>query len=183
MEQRESELVGETNGPAQDAVEFERLLRDNQRLVYRIAFGVLADQAEAQDVTQEVFLQAYRKISSLRDAGKFRAWVARMSWRLALNRQRAVVRARRRDTSWWEWSTPPQASAESLAASGELHSRLHAEIGRLPQKLRGALLLSALEELTTREIAEVLQIPEGTVRSRLHLARKKLLGLLSHERV
>jgi RNA polymerase sigma-70 factor (ECF subfamily) len=168
---------------AQGVADFERQLRECQRLVFRVAYAVLDDRADAEEVTQDVFLQAYRKLATLSEAGKFRAWVARMSWRLAINRQRAASRARRRDTSWWQWSAPRPPSVEKLAAEREFQSRLRAEIERLPEKLRAVLLLSAVEELDTREIAETLQIPEGTVRSRLHLARKQLLKVFSHERM
>lgn len=166
---------------AQGALDFEQQLRDCQRLVFRVAYAVLNDRADAEEVAQDVFLQAYRKLTTLSEAGKFRAWVARMSWRLAINRQRAAARTRRRETSWWRWSAPRPPSVEKLAAEREMHSRLRAEIERLPEKLRAVLLLSAVDELDTREIAAVLEIPEGTVRSRMHLARKQLLKVFCHE--
>ena len=148
-------------------------------MVYQVAFGVLADAADAEEVAQDVFLRAYCKFSSLRDPEKFRAWVARMSWRLALNRQRASLRARRRDTAWLESAAPRPGSVETLAAAREFHSRLRNEIQRLPEKLRAVLLLGAVEGLDTRAVAAVLEIPEGTVRSRLHLARRHLLRMFS----
>ncbi|MDD5544612.1 MAG: sigma-70 family RNA polymerase sigma factor [Acidobacteriia bacterium] len=175
--------VSDARGPAEGIVDFEQRLRECERLVYRVALGVLADRADAEEVAQEVFLRAYRKLSSLRDGDKFRSWVARMSWRLAINRQRAMSRARRRDSLWLESTPPLQGNIETLAAEREFHSRLRAEIDRLPEKLRGVLLLSAVEDLQTREIAAVLEIPEGTVRSRLHLARKELLRVFCHERM
>lgn len=160
---------------ADDTADFERRLRESQRVVYQVAYSVLGNAADAEEVTQDVFLRAYRKLSSLREPEKFRAWVARMSWRLALNRQRAAARARRRDTAWLESSTAPPSSVESVAAEREFRARLRTEIDRLPEKLRAALLLSAVEGLDTRSVAAILEIPEGTVRSRLHLARKHLL--------
>ena len=173
------ELASDAPGDA----EFERRLRECQRLVFRIAFGVVRDAADAEEITQEVFLRAYRKLSSLREAGKFRSWVARMSWRMALNRLRAATRARRRDTSWWKGTNPTPRNAEQVAAEQEFHSRLRAEIEHLPEKLRAVLVMSAVEDLQTSEIAAALGIPEGTVRSRLHLARKQLLRVFSNERM
>ena len=172
-----------SGGAGEDSAEFECRLRQCQRLVYRVAYGVLRDGADAEEVTQEVFLQVHRKLSSLRELGKFRAWVARMSWRLALNRHRATTRARRRETSWWQVTNPGPADAEQVAAEREFHARLRAEIERLPEKLRAVLLMSAVEDLQSPEIAAALGIPEGTVRSRLHLARKQLLRVFSDERV
>lgn len=166
-------------GDNTDEPEFERRLRESQRMVYQVAFGVLGDAADAEEVAQDVFLRAYRKLSSLRDPAKFRAWVARMSWRLALNRQRSSARARRRDTAWMETRTALAASAETVAAEREFYSRLRAGIDRLPEKLRAVLLLSAIEELDARSVAAILEIPEGTVRSRLYLARRQLLQALN----
>ncbi|HWT05060.1 MAG TPA: RNA polymerase sigma factor, partial [Xanthomonadales bacterium] len=150
-----------------------------QRVVYQIAYGVLGNESDAEDVSQDVFLRAYRKLGGLRDPEKFRAWVARMSRRLALNHQRAAGRAQRRVCSWLENSALPAASAEAEAAEHDLDARLRAEMQCLPEKLRSVLLLSAVDGLDTREVAGVLGIPQGTVRSRLHLARKHLLRSFS----
>ena len=179
----ESGFTHGLGGELTDSAEFERRLHQCQRLVYGIAFGVLRDTADAEEVTQEVFLKAHRKLSSLRHGSKFRAWVARMSWRLALNRQRALFRARRRDASWWQVTNPGSEDAEQIAAERELYRRLLLEIDRLPEKLRAVVLMNGVEELETSEIAAALRIPEGTVRSRLHLARKRLLQVFSDERM
>jgi RNA polymerase sigma-70 factor (ECF subfamily) len=159
--------------------EFERRVRESQRMVYQVAFGVLGDAADAEEVAQDAFVRAYRKLASLREPEKFRAWVARMSWRLALNRLRSSARARRRDTDWMEAQAPQTPNAESLAAEREFHARLRAEIERLPEKLRAVLILCGIEELNARRVGAILEIPEGTVRSRLHLARRRLLEALS----
>jgi len=148
-------------------------------VVYQIAYGVLGNEADAEDVSQDVFLRAYRKLAGLRDPEKFRAWVARMSRRLALNHQRAAGRTQRRDGSWLASAALPAASAETEVAALDFDARLRDEIGCLPEKLRSVLLLSAVEELDTREVANALGIPEGTVRSRLHSARKQLLRRFS----
>jgi len=155
--------------------EFERRLRECHRVVYHVAFGVLRDAADAEEITQDAFLRAYRKLSSLREPQKFRSWVARMSFRLALNRRRATERARLRDTSWLQMRPSFTGNVETIVAQREFQSRLQQEIDRLPKKLRAVLLLSAVQELNTRDIAGTLGIPEGTVRSRLYLARKELL--------
>lgn len=143
-------------------------------MVYQIAYGVLGNQYDAEDVSQDVFLRAYRKLGGLRNPEKFRAWVARMSRRLALNHQRAASRAQRRNSSWIENTAPPVESAETEVTARDLNARLGEEIRCLPEKLRSVLLLNAVDGLDTREVAVVLGIPEGTVRSRLHSARKQL---------
>ncbi len=166
---------------ARDASEFEQRLRECHRVVYQVAFGVLRDRADAEEITQDAFLRAYRELSSLREPQKFRTWVARVSFRLALNRRRATERTRRRDMSWLEMSTPSPDDVEAIVAQREFQVRLEQEIERLPKKLRAVVLLSAVQELDTRDVAEVLGIPEGTVRSRLHLARKALFQVLCDE--
>jgi RNA polymerase sigma-70 factor (ECF subfamily) len=166
---------------AQSAGEFAERVRECHRLVFRVAYAVLSDRADAEEVVQDAFFRAYRKLSGLREPQKFRAWVAQMAYRLALNRWRAAARARRRDTSWLEMYGEAQTNAESIVAQREMKRRLREEIARLPSKLRAVLILNAVEELDTRDIAGVLHIPEGTVRSRLHLARKALLKVFSDE--
>lgn len=161
-------------------VEFEHSLRECHRLVFQVAYAVLRDRADAEEIVQDVFFRAYRKLSGLREPHKFRAWVARMSYRLALNHCRAATRARLRDTSWLQM-TAPAASVESIVSQREFQHRLRQEIDRLPEKLRAVLLLSAIDELDTCDVASALHIPEGTVRSRLHLARKALLRVFSDE--
>lgn len=166
---------------AHEAVDFEHRVHEFHRLVFHVAYAVLRDRADAEEIVQDTFFRAYRKLSGLRDPQKFRAWVARMGYRLALNHWRATTRARRRDTSWLEATAPPPATAESVVVQREFQHRLRDEIDRLPKKLRAVLLLSAVQELETRDVAVVLRIPEGTVRSRLHLARKALLKAFSNE--
>lgn len=146
-------------------------------MVYQIAYSALANAADAEEVAQDVFLHAHRKLSSLNDREKFRAWVGRMSWRLALNRLRSQSRSVRRDGAWLALQ-PPAADPESEAAQRELASRLSQEIAHLPEKLRSVLLLSAVEGMDAGAIARTLGIPEGTVRSRLFLARRRLLESL-----
>ena len=164
-------------GPDPEIANFEQLLRDNHGTVYRVAYAVLVNAADAEEVTQDAFLRAYQKFSSLRDPHKFRAWVARVSWRLALNRRRADWRAMRRDTLWFSSQAVP-ADPEVEAAAGELKLRIQESITRLPEKLRSVLLLSAIQELEARTVGEILKIPEATVRTRLYLARRQLLKTL-----
>ena len=80
--------------------EFGARVAENQRRVFHIAYGVLGDSADAEDVAQEAFLRAYRKFDSLREAAKFRAWVNRIAFRLALNRRRGMRRRLTRDSAW-----------------------------------------------------------------------------------
>jgi RNA polymerase sigma-70 factor (ECF subfamily) len=155
--------------------ELERLLAENASLAYRVALSVVRNHPEAQDVAQESLLMAYRKFHHLRDAQRFRSWLVRMTFRLALDRKRSARRREARETSWAEPDfRPPPQSAEELAASREFQERLDRALEELPRRLRLVVILNAIEGHTVGEVAELLAISPGTVKSRLFRARKFL---------
>jgi RNA polymerase sigma-70 factor (ECF subfamily) len=155
--------------------EFEARLAECGSLAYRVARGVLRNSADAEDVAQEALLRAYRSFERLRDRGRFRAWLVRISFRLALDRLRSAKRRERRDVLWSRPADqPPTATAEDLAASSEFQAHLDRALAELPEKLRLVLLLAAMEGHTIDEIASLLGIPVGTVKSRIFVARKQL---------
>jgi len=162
--------------------DFERLMNESYRLVYQVAYSVVGNAADAEEVAQDTFLSAYRKFDSLREADKFRPWVARASWRLALNYRRGAMRAMGREGAWLASQAancaPSQAAGETpetQASEREFEIRLRAQVELLPEKLKAVVRLIGVEEMDVRAAAEILGIPEGTVRSRLHLARRQLL--------
>jgi RNA polymerase sigma-70 factor (ECF subfamily) len=148
-------------------------MRESYRLVYQVAYAVLGNAADAEEVAQDTFLTAYRKFDDLRDEDKFRPWVARAGWRLALNYRRGATRAKGRDGAWVA-SQAASDSPESQALEREFELRLRAQVESLPDKLKAVVLLIGVEEMDVRTVAGILGIPEGTVRSRLHLARRQL---------
>ena len=152
--------------------EFEDRLRESSALAVRVAFGVLRQREDAEDVAQEAFAKAYRRFASLRDPARFRGWLVRVTWRLAIDRWRADRRRRTRE----EFSDPPASpqSAESRVDEAARASRLWDAIDTLPEKFRIVLVLSAIEGHGMREVAELLGLPAGTVKSRLFVARKIL---------
>lgn len=155
--------------------EFEERLEECGPLAYRVALGVLRNRADAEDVAQEALLRAYKSFDRLRDRNRFRGWLVRISFRLALDRLRSVKRRERRDALWSEPAhLPPPATAEDVAASKQFQGRLERALEELPEKLRLVLLLSALDGYTIEEIAGIVGVPLGTVKSRIFLARKKL---------
>jgi RNA polymerase sigma-70 factor (ECF subfamily) len=155
--------------------EFEERLAECGPLAYRVARGVLRNTADAEDVAQEALLRAYRRFDRLRDRNRFRAWLVRIAFRLALDRLRSGKRRELRDTLW---SQPehhqPAANAEDLAASNEFQAHLDDALAKLPEKLRLVLLLAAMEGHTIHEIASMLGISTGTVKSRIFYARRQL---------
>jgi RNA polymerase sigma-70 factor, ECF subfamily len=166
--------IARTDG-GQRAAAFSARVAENQRRVFHIAYGVLGNHADAEDVAQESFLRAYQKFSSLRESEKFRAWVNRIAFRLALNRQRAIRRRLVRDDSWHAAGPTDVLDETRNAEQRLLLARVRSEIAVLPGKLRRVLQLSVVEDMDANDVAEVLGIPPGTVRSRLHAARKLLL--------
>ena len=155
--------------------EFEERLAECGPLAYRVARGVLRNDADAEDVAQEALLRAYRRFDRLRERNKFRGWLVRIAFRLALDRARSANRRTMRET---EWGAPARRAAswtaEELAASSEFQARLDRAMEQLPEKLRLVLLLSAMEGHSIEEVSEILAVPMGTVKSRLFIARKRL---------
>jgi RNA polymerase sigma-70 factor, ECF subfamily len=169
-----SELVREA-AQADARREFEERLSECGPLAYRVARGVLRNAADAEDVAQEALLRAYRGFERLRDRSRFRAWLVRIAFRLALDRLRSAKRREQRDTLWSHPAhLPPPATAEDIAVSNQFQGRLESALEELPEKLRLVLLLSAMDGYTIDEIAEMVGVPIGTVKSRIFIARKKL---------
>ena len=160
---------------AHPAAGFGERIAENQRRVFQIALSVLGNPSDAEDVAQEAFLRAYQKFDSLREAEKFRAWVNRIVFRLALNRKRSYRRRLARDAAWQSVESVASVDGAQEAEQQVMLGRLRREIDQLPGKLRSVLLLSLAEEMDATAVGAVLGIPPGTVRSRLHAARKLLL--------
>jgi RNA polymerase sigma-70 factor (ECF subfamily) len=154
--------------------EFEERVADSSTLAFRVALGVLRHREDAEDVAQEAFLRAHRAFGSLRDRDRFRSWLVRTAFRLALDRQRGDRRRRRREDAVARESA---RVTESLQASGEreeMRKRVGEAVDALPEKLKIVTVLAAIEGHGVAEVADLLDLPEGTVKSRLHLARKAL---------
>jgi RNA polymerase sigma-70 factor, ECF subfamily len=162
---------------AQLEQEFEQRLADCPTLAFRVGLGVLRNRAEAEDVAQEAMLRAYRNFHRLRDRDRFRAWLVRTAWRLALDRIRSAGRRERRERAVME-DCAGETAVENVVATREFERHLAAALDQLPEKLRMAIVLAAIEGYNMREMATLLEIPEGTVKSRLHLARKQLADAL-----
>lgn len=155
--------------------EFEERLAECGPVAFRVAYGVLRNTAEAEDVAQEALLKAYRNFGRLREPARFRGWLVRIAFRMALDRWRSVKRREKHET---QWEAPEQRASgptvEEMAVSSEFQVRLGQAMEGLPEKFRLVLLLAAIEGYTLEEVSGMLGIPMGTVKSRLFFARKKL---------
>ena len=153
--------------------EFEERVADSSTLAFRVALGVLRRREDAEDVAQEAFLRAHRGFGLLRDRDRFRAWLVRTAFRLALDHLRGRARRQKREDVV-AMAPEPVASVEDDAARREIAETVARAVDALPEKLRIVTVLAAIEEHDVREVARLLELPEGTVKSRLHLARKAL---------
>jgi RNA polymerase sigma-70 factor, ECF subfamily len=161
------------------AAEFEARLADSSALAFRVAYSVVRHQQDAEDVAQEAFTGAFRRFRQLRDRDRFRAWLVRMTWRLALDHRRGHRRREARENgSLVAFAPEAHASQEDALLARERRDRLWTAIDRLPDKLRIVVILAAIDGHGIKEVASLVDAPEGTVKSRLFDARKKLQEML-----
>jgi RNA polymerase sigma-70 factor (ECF subfamily) len=163
-----------------EEAEFTALVRRQSRFVFRVAYAVLLNGADAEDAVQEIFLKLYRN-GGWRDARNEQAFLARAAWRVAVDRRRAARPAVAIPEPGAAFDPPSQEPGpEQVLLGANEHALVHAMIDALPEDLRLPLVLSAAEELNSREIGAILGIPEGTVRTRLQRARQTLRGRLAN---
>jgi RNA polymerase sigma-70 factor (ECF subfamily) len=152
--------------------------------LYRVAFSVLRNSADAEDAVQEAFLRVLRHRDTLDEIRDQRVWLIRIVWNIVLDRKRrAKTRPETDDVAELARVLPSDGlNAEEIAAAAQHHAHVLACVEQLPPKERQVLMLSAFEELSSVEIASVLSITESSVRSRLFRARNLVAGLLNHAR-
>jgi RNA polymerase sigma-70 factor (ECF subfamily) len=163
-------------------VAVEQAVREHSRLVHRVAFAVLRNHHDAEDVTQEVFLRVLRLRRELRGVENPKTWLSRIAFRVALDRRPRRSQLSLDDESGGATlasvrSTGP--GADELASSSQIQALLGKVIAGLPDDLRHVIQLSTIEELNSAEVAILLGVPEGTVRTRLMRARRVLRETLS----
>lgn len=154
------------------------LVREHSRLVYRIAYAVLRRHHDAEDATQETFLRVLRYSSKLAAVDDPKTWLARIAWRVAVDRSKQ--RGRTREIPLEDPYQPVEEAASSDTPADEtvlgtqVSAALEKMIAALPEKLRQPLILSTIEEMSPREVAATLGINEAAVRSRVFRARQIL---------
>jgi RNA polymerase sigma-70 factor (ECF subfamily) len=164
----------ETAGATETAEpDLTALVRDYSGLLYRVALSVLHNPAEAEDVVQDAFVRILQRRHSLRAILDLRPWLVRIAWNLALDRARRIRPAQIDDLFAASLVAADLPADRTLADAAQIRQVLRA-MEHLPSKERQALLLSAMDELTTAEIAAVLNRSESSVRSLLFRARTRL---------
>ena len=156
---------------------FESLVQEHSRLVYRIAYAVLRSHHDAEDSTQETFLRVLRYSSKLATVEEPKSWLSRIAWRVAVDRSRQ--RGRTREIPLEDPEKPIELAAletpaDETVRGAQFGSALEKLIAALPEKLRHPLVLSAIEEMSPREVAAALGVNEAAVRSRVFRARQIL---------
>ncbi|MBW1878025.1 MAG: sigma-70 family RNA polymerase sigma factor [Deltaproteobacteria bacterium] len=174
-----------------DATAYRGLVEKYQNRVYSMVYGMLRNREDARDVTQEAFVKAYQNLGSFRLESSFYTWLYRIAMNLAIDFIRKA--GRRKSTSFDEGVAArdvdgtiselhhTQSPSKALERK-QLYQRIMDAMEKLPEDQRQVVLLRELEGLSYKEISDVMDIPEGTVMSRLFYARKKLQHLLAADR-
>jgi RNA polymerase sigma-70 factor (ECF subfamily) len=171
-----------------DAGAWEELVRVHSRRVYGICYRFIGRDGEAQDLTQEVFLRVFRTLKSFRSTeGSFNTWLTRLTRNLLIDNYRRTRQDRVTDSienqlPVLEQSLPSANRPEGAVVMREQGEILQAALEKLSPELRETVILRDLQEMEYREIALVLEIPEGTVKSRLNRGRAELARILKKQR-
>ena len=160
-----------------DDLAWEALVRQYQGRVYAVAYHFMRDREEARDTAQEIFIKIYRGLGSMREGDRFLPWMLRLARNCCVDRLRRLkVRTPPAEVPVDEAPQIVAAvpSPEDSSLTGARHGLLYRAIARLGEKNREMILLREIQELKLEEIAEMLGLPLGTVKSRSHRARLEL---------
>jgi RNA polymerase sigma-70 factor, ECF subfamily len=176
---------------AGDAVAWEEIVQRYNRRIYNICYRFAGSADDAQDLTQEVFIKMYRTLNSYdMERGAFMTWVTIITRNLLVDHFRKSKQDRVTDSidaapSEHEDATPLSdkiqdrtPSPDASAQSRETRETVHRALQKLSPELREAVILRDLQDMDYREIAAVLRVPEGTVKSRINRGRAELARLL-----
>ena len=180
----ETELVTELQAGSDAA--FDWLVTYHHAAVFNLAYGILADSVDAADVTQEVFLKVFRGIHRFRRGSSLKTWLYRIAVREALNQRRWCWRHHRQQVSIdAEGDASQPLDLEDLEATPferfaarETQAMIRRALAKVPEGFRSAVILRDLEGLSYEEVAEVLEVSVGTVKSRILRGRRALREIL-----
>ncbi len=168
---------------------WEDLVRAQTRRVYSICYRFTSSDSEAQDLTQEVFLRVFKNLKSFRAGeGSFTVWLSRLTRNLLIDHYRRTRLDRVTDSiedqaPMLEEKTAMMSRTDGMLAGREASELLQRALQKLSPELRETVILRDLEELEYREVAQVLNVPEGTVKSRLNRGRAELARVLKRQNI
>jgi RNA polymerase sigma-70 factor (ECF subfamily) len=171
-----------------DESAWEELVRVHTRKVYAVCYRFTGTSEQAQDLAQEVFLRVFRTLKSFRAGeGSFSVWLNRLTRNILIDHYRRTKSDRATDSLEDQLGRIEESASASTRADGMLAGReaselLQTALQRLSPELRESVILRDIEELEYREIAQVLNIPEGTVKSRLNRGRAELAKILRRQK-
>jgi RNA polymerase sigma-70 factor (ECF subfamily) len=158
--------------PESAADDLDAMVREHARFVFRVAFSVLRNREDAEDAAQETFMRLMKQ--DLRKIEQPRAWLARVAWRCALDRTQRVREQSLDDEDFHQQLPSSAAGADEVLLEQQMKALLERMIEHLPRELRDVVRLSTVDEMTSAEAAQVLGIPDASVRTRLFRARQLL---------
>ena len=170
-----------------DSASFEKLVIENQTKVYNLALRMVGNQEDAYDASQEAFIKAYNSIALFRGESRFSVWLYRLTTNVCLDFLRSQGRKQHDSLTYMneedddrELEIPDDRfSPETLAEKKELREAVNRGLMNLPKDYRAILLLREIDGLSYEEIATALALEEGTVKSRIFRARKRLCAILT----
>ena len=160
---------------------FETLVRRHQKTIFNLVYRMLGDYDEAAEMTQETFLSAYRSIDRFRGEANFSTWLYRIAINHATTRRKSVA-------TWQQRSVPldqtedirdRQLNPEERAAQKDVQDKVQSALNSLDPEDATVILLRDLQDTPYEEVARILEVPLGTVKSRLHRARQALKARLA----
>ena len=168
---------------------FDVIVERHRRPVYQLCYRFVGNHEDASDLTQEIFLRVFRSLASFRAGeGSFSVWLGRLTRNLLIDHYRRTKLERMTDSieghlPMIEEKTAMSARTDGLVAGREARELLQSALQKLSPELRETVILRDLEELEYKEIAQVLNVPEGTVKSRLNRGRAELARVLRKQKV
>ncbi|MGH9415207.1 MAG: RNA polymerase sigma factor [Terriglobales bacterium] len=167
-------VLDQTQAAAYDTASWEALIATHARMLYRISLAVLRQPADAEDAVQDTLQRAWKYRARLAQVEDPAAWLARIAWRVAKARRPRPGAVPLDEVAGIAELRARGASAEELASQHQMRRLVEQHISHLPAKLREPLLLATVQELPARRIAQLLGIPEASVRTRCLRARRLL---------
>lgn len=179
MSEIDEELIRRASGGDVDA--FEKIYRAHSGFVYNVAYRVLGHKEDAEEVTQEVFVNVYRKLNTFEFQSALKTWIYRMTVNSAINyaKKRSRYTDRHMEYDGRQDAAAPQSPAEDVVEREGREQMLNDMLAELNEDQRACLILRAVQGLSYEEIAQTLDININTVRTRLKRAREKMLALRS----
>lgn len=166
-------------------IDISKMVKEHQLFIFRTAIGFVHNQHDAEDITQEVFIKAYQNLEKFRGESEISTWLYRIAVNCSLN---FLAKSKRRASLWSDkpfWESSPKGRDEKTPQRqlelSEEESRVAALIDKLPKRQRTAFILSRYNELSQKEVAEVMEISEGAVEQLLFRARGNLTTHVERE--